>query len=204
GGVVWVAGEEAAEGNDRPVGPALTQLIARQNGVVADVVNLVLARHWRSVRAAQNHVGGGAAGRRRVGEGRFKKAMLARVVVQGPDDLAVVIDAKGLGLAVHGIVDGGERAAAVEETVHAAAGALIPPDDLAQIVDAECSGAEGARQRIVESGVSAAVGVVEEAVVASGVAVRPDDLAGAVNALCKGVAAGGRGIVEGGVRAAAV
>src|SRR3984893_3123191 len=56
------ATEEAAETDDLPIGPALAERIAREDRVVADIVDLVLAGRGRTVRAAQNHVGGGGGG----------------------------------------------------------------------------------------------------------------------------------------------
>ena len=77
--------------------------------------------------------------------------MVAGAVLQGADDLAVVVDAIcKCCLAVHGIVDSGEDTAAIEEGVRAG-GVVVLPDDLAQIVDAKCLGAIGG-QGIVEGG----------------------------------------------------
>jgi len=78
-----------------------------------------------------------------------------------------------------------------------AAGVAVRTYDLAQIVDAECTGAvaAGAGQGIVEGGVGAIA--IEKAVVAAGVLVEPDDLAHRVDAECVG-AVGGQRVVEGG------
>jgi hypothetical protein len=59
--------------------------------------------------------------------------VVAGAVAQGPNDLAIVVDARRKGVAVHRIVDGGEDTAAIDEGVGAVAGG---PDDLTQIVDA--------------------------------------------------------------------
>jgi hypothetical protein len=79
-----------------------------------------------------------------------------------------------------------------------AAGVAVNPDDLAQIVDAQCKGAAGGRGRgIIEGGVGPVA--IEEAVcVVACVGVLPDDLARRVDAKRLGVVVG-RGIIEGGV-----
>src|SRR5215468_6142095 len=107
------------------------------------------------------------------------------------------------GLAVrHGIVDGGESARTIEEGV-GAAGVVVSPDDLAQIVDADCRGAVGG-QGIVEGGVgTAVVRIVEEAVEAARVLINADDLPRGVDAAGNG-ALSRKGIVEGGVSTANV
>jgi hypothetical protein len=77
------------------------------------------------------------------GKIRFKVPVVARSVAQGPDDLAIAVDAMCKGMAVHnGIVDGGENAPAIEEGV-GAAGVEVMPDDLARVVDATCPRAHG-------------------------------------------------------------
>src|SRR5262245_7059575 len=150
---------------------------------------------------AQDHVGGGAGGRRRVRSEGCKKAVGGVAgVSQAPDDLAIVVDVLCKGKAVHnGIVDGGENAPAIEEGVGAARVRVLP-DDLTGIVDTKCLGSAGKGQRIVDGGVIAAA--QEEAVGAAGVAVPADDLAQVVDAKCLR-AKRGRGIIEGGVIAAA-
>src|SRR5262249_55744220 len=61
-----VAAVEAAEPGKLPNGSDRPERVARQDRVVADVVNLVLTSQAGGVRSAQDHVGGGARGRRRV------------------------------------------------------------------------------------------------------------------------------------------
>ena len=58
--VAGVAAEEAAERDEPPIGPDLTERESAQNGVVADIVDFVCA-----LAAAQNHVRRGARRRRR-------------------------------------------------------------------------------------------------------------------------------------------
>jgi hypothetical protein len=77
-----------------------------------------------------------------------------------------------------------------------AAGVSIEADDLAQVVDVECSG-EASGQGIVEGDVGAAA--VEKAVKGAGARIPTDDLAEVVNAPCLAGAGGGQGIVDGGV-----
>ena len=73
--------------DELPIGSDLAQLVGRQDRVVADVVDLVLARHERRcVRAAQDHVGGGAGGRRR---GREDRGGMIRMLVVLEPKLAV-------------------------------------------------------------------------------------------------------------------
>ena len=189
-----IAAVETPKTNKLPIGSDLAQLIACQERIVPNVVDFVGA-----VRSAQDHVGRGADGGRRV-RGHCKKAVVACTVSQGAYDVAIIVDGKCKGLAVrNGIVDGGENASAIEEGM-GAAGVAVSPDDLAHIVDAECRGVLGG-QGIVEGGVSAAVRIVEEAVIAGGVGVKPNDLAGSVDAEGSG-AVGGQGVVEGRVSAA--
>jgi hypothetical protein len=295
------AAEETAEGDEAPIGSDLTEGVAGEDRVVADVVDFVLARDGRVVRDPQDHVGGGADGRRRVRARGFEEAVrreaggvaaddvrakpndltcvvnaprsgevsrrivdvrvqpaaiekavaasvgtvstydLAQIVdaicncgarggprnVEGgvgaaaqqeavmnvvlvrepPDDLAGVVHAGRLGDAVYRrgqrIVEGGEAAAAtwvVEEAVDGADSVLIPPDDLARVVDRLWHGAPDA-QGIVDGGINAAA--QEEAVVAVAVSVSADDLAGVVDAESQGVVLGGQGIGKRGVSASA-
>src|SRR5262249_61376153 len=84
------APKEPAEANKRPIVPDLAQGIGRQDRIAADVVNLVLA--YRA-RCPQDHVGGGASGRRRVRYGDFKEAMEPIGAKILPDDLAPIVDA---------------------------------------------------------------------------------------------------------------
>jgi hypothetical protein len=211
--VAGVAAEEPAETNELPIGSDQAQLIARQDRVVADVVDLVLTRDAGGrVRAAQDHVGGGAGGRRRIRrdceEETMTLTLTAGGVDQASDDLVVVVDAIREGHAVGDrIVDGDENAAAVEEGMEvgeAPAGGDVYSDDLACIVDASGFGAATGGQRIVEGGVGAAIGVVEEAVSARTIIVEPNDLARIVDAGCYGAIKGRRGIVERGERVRAV
>src|SRR5256885_962305 len=66
---------------------APTKLISRQDRVVADVVDLILAGHrGGAVLTAQDHVGGGAGRRRRVRRDSEQEA--------GANDLVNVVDAK--------------------------------------------------------------------------------------------------------------
>ena len=75
-----------------------------------------------------------------------------------------------------------------------AAGIVVEPDDLAQVVKAGCNGNAAGSQRIVERGEIAAA-ATEETVGAAGVIVKPDDLATIVDPV--GIGDGsGRGIVE--------
>src|SRR5262249_26090060 len=114
-----VGAEEAAQRDEGPVGSDLAQGIPCEDRVVADVVDLVLARHGGGgVRAAQDHVGGGAGWRRRIRHGDFKVAVGAGGVAVIPDDLRRGVDAVGKG-AIGGqrIVEGNVAAAAVKEAV---------------------------------------------------------------------------------------
>jgi hypothetical protein len=191
-----VAAEKVAEADIFPVGSNLTEIVARQDGVVADVVNLVLAHR---ARCAQNHIGGCAGGRRRVRHRREEEAVVVvgRIGVR-PDDLARHVDPVGKGAGGRGIVDRGEEAAAVEKPVVPRMPIEIRADDLARIVDARCKGAADA-QGIVDGGVGTVA--VEKAMDATGVIVLTDDLARCVDAEQGGGA--GPGNVNRGVRAAA-
>src|SRR6266446_4548665 len=129
-----------------------------------------------------------------------KEAMDAAGGLVNANDLLRGIDAACKGVLGSRIGDievgrGDATIRVVQEAVVAAAIA-VKPDDLACIVDAECSRVGGG-EGIVESRVAPVV--IEEAVHAAGVAVTPDDLARSVDAkrLCVVV---GRGIIEGGVR----
>ena len=197
-----VAAAHAAEAVELPIGSDLTQLIARQDGVVADVVNLVLARHGGGrVRAAQDHAGGRARGRSWVRRDREQEPMIARHAAVVANDLAHIVDARCTrDVARRGIVEGGVGAAAEQEAVHVADAVGVAPGDLAGVVDAECSGGPRKGHGIVEGGVAAAA--EEEAVKAAAVLVRPHDLAHIVDAHCTR-ADGARGrVIEGGVAAA--
>jgi hypothetical protein len=127
-----VAVEEAAEAGKLKIGPHLAEQVGRQDGVVADVVNLVLAGdRGRAVRPAQDHGRGRAAGRRRVRLEAADKAMvLTEAVDVRADDLAGIVDAVEKG-AARAHVNGGVIAAAVEEAMESAAGVGIIADDLA-------------------------------------------------------------------------
>src|SRR5439155_1438898 len=156
-----------------------TQLVACQDRVVADVVDLVEAVGTM----AQDHIGGGAGRRRRVRCGDFKEAVENAAEAVRPGDLAPGIDAHrnsaGGGL---GIVKGGVSTAVVKEAV-VASGVDVKPDDLARGVDAVCNGAARG-QGIIEGGVSTTA--EKEAVYAGVVVVLADDLARVVDAVCKG------------------
>src|SRR5207248_6408280 len=92
-----------------PIGPDRTQLVGREQRIVAEVVDLVLAVGA----VAQDHVGGGAGGRRRVRRDREEEA----VGVTGFDEDAGhqprVIDAPSLAQCVARRADGCISAAAV-------------------------------------------------------------------------------------------
>ena len=94
-----IAAEESAEAGITPIRSDPTELISRQDRVVADVVDFVLAHHrGRRVRSAQDHVGGGACGRRRVRlDGEEEAVVMVIAVLVGANDLTSVVDAKGLG-----------------------------------------------------------------------------------------------------------
>src|SRR6516165_8221881 len=88
--------------------------------------------------------------------GVVEEAVTAAGVVVKPDDLARGVDAlcnraarTGKG---KGIVKGGEGTTTIEETVGDAVVVGVPADDLVRVVDAECLGAAGMGQRIIESG----------------------------------------------------
>src|SRR5262249_23926198 len=127
-----VAAADAAEAAELPIGADLAQLVARQDGVVADVVDLVLARHGGGrVRAAQDHAGGSAAGRSWVRRDCEEEPVNAAGVDVSPDDLAGVVDTACNGaVGSQGIVDGGVGAAAEEEGV-GGDGVVILSDDVA-------------------------------------------------------------------------
>jgi hypothetical protein len=133
-----------------------------------------------------------------------KSVVLVRVPA---DDLACVIDALWNGDAVdrggQRIVEGGVGAAAawiVEKAVDAAAAVLVPPDDLARIVDGSCLGAARNGNGIVENDGEAAARY--KAVVAVVVSERPDDLSAGIDAEGLGVA--GQGVGKDGVSTATV
>src|SRR5262249_34720153 len=120
-------------------------------------------------------------------------------VSEKPDDLACIVDAKGLSAAnAQGIVEGDKAAAGGTEEAVDAAGIGVIPDDLACIVDAACLGAFGGTT--VGEGISqrseAAAAATKKAVAAGGIIVLPDDLACIVDAKCLGPARGGRRIVD--------
>src|SRR5262245_30283601 len=117
-----IATHEPAEASKLPIGPDLTYLVARQNRVAADVVDLVLALSTMT----QNHVGGGAGGRRRVRQRAFKVSVHSGAVAQDADDLAIVVDAICKGTAVrNGIIDVGENTVAIEKGVESALGVTV-------------------------------------------------------------------------------
>src|SRR5262249_55576136 len=124
--VAGIAAGEPAEADELPIGPDGAQLISGEQRVTADVVNLILAIGA----VPQDHVGGRAAGRRWVRRDGEEKAVKAASEVI-PDDLAGVVDAVCVGLAVdRGDVEIREPPAAVEEAVLAVV-ILIDADDLA-------------------------------------------------------------------------
>ena len=94
-----VATEKAAEADKLPIGPDDAQLIGGEQRITADVVDFVLARHGGgSVRAAQDHVGGGAGGRRRVRRYREEEAVPVQSAIDiRSDDLAHIVDARRKG-----------------------------------------------------------------------------------------------------------
>src|SRR4029077_39719 len=189
-----VAAEEAAEGDEGPIGSHLTQRVARQDRVVADVVDFVLAVGTM----AQDHIGGGANWCRRGRHRREEEAVGVSVAVEViPDDLARAIDALRGGGA-QGIIDGGVGATAVKESVEVEAVVVVMTDDLTRVVDALYKGAGGSPGR-VDGGVGSAS--VQEAVgEPSAVQVKPDDLARVVDPLCNG-AVGAQRVIDGGVDA---
>src|SRR5262249_21275005 len=151
--------------------PDLAQGVGRQDRIAPDVVNLVLAHR---ARRPQDHVGGGASGRRRIRFEGCKEAVVAAGISVRTDNLTRVIDVPCVGGVggSEGIIEGGVKATAVKEAV-CAAGIAVKPDDLSRVVDPLCRGADGA-QGIVEGGKGAPA--VEKAVpVATGVNVLPDD-----------------------------
>src|SRR5262249_24676352 len=145
---------------------------------------------------AQDHVGRGRGGRRRVRRGGVQETVrlrqIERVVPVIADDLARVVDARCEGAAVssrilagtgRGGVDRRVDAPAVEEAVRRVATIDVEADDLTGAVDASGEGALArglTGKRIVEGGVAAAD--FDEAVFGSGASgVIPDDLARVVN-----------------------
>ena len=133
---------------------------------------------------AQDHVGGGAGGGRRVR--RFEKPVeFAAAVHVVADDVPGIVDPRrGIGaLAGHRagqrIVDRGVDAVGVEEAV-VAARVVVGADDLAHIVDAKRTG--GGRRRNVERDI-APVGVEEAVVPVGAVDVVADDLVRVVDVL---------------------
>src|SRR5205823_15083213 len=80
--VAGVVAEEATKGSKRPVRSDLAEGVARENGVVADVVNFVMThRGGGRVRAAQDQIGGGGGSRRRVRRDRQEVGVVeARLV----------------------------------------------------------------------------------------------------------------------------
>jgi len=102
--------------------------VAGENRIVADVVDLVLARDGGGrVSAAQNDIGGGAAGRRRAGRDCQEETMVAAAAVGlVSDDLTGVVDpASGGAERGPGLVEMGVSDVAVEEAVPLAS--LYPP-----------------------------------------------------------------------------
>jgi hypothetical protein len=144
----------------------------------------------RIVRAAQDHVRGGARRRWRIGRGHHEKSMVAGAVGDVARDLAVVVDAVGKGLSVRrGVVDIGESAVAVDEGMDAGA-VIVLADDLAGIIDAiEERARREARRRIVDCRVAAAAaGIIEKTVEAEDGGIVSYDQARAIDALGKRVA----------------
>ena len=140
-----------------------------------------------------------------VGAIAVKKAVLLSVTaVVNADDLALVVDAKGVGaLGGQGVVERCVAAATVEKPVIEVA-VIVKSDDLTGGIDAERRGTPNA-QGVVERCVAAAA--VEEAVAAgAAVVVSPNDLAGGVDAVCldAAVCLGGQRIINGSVTASTV
>jgi len=124
----------------------LTERVARQNRIIADVIDLVLAVSA----VAQDHVGASAAGRRRIGRYREEEAVPVKSAIDiRSNNLAHIVDAfKDGALGSQGIVEGDVSAAAQEEAVRVATGNVIT-DDLARVIDA------------VRKGVPCGQGIVE-------------------------------------------
>src|SRR5262249_48576255 len=113
-----VAAEKTTERDKLPIGPDRAERVTRQDRVVANIVDFVLTGHGGGrIRAAQNHVGRGAAGRRGIWRDCQEGAVLAGGGAVNPDDLAHSVDAIGNGAGGQGTVDGGEDAPAIEEAV---------------------------------------------------------------------------------------
>src|SRR5262249_44512703 len=133
---------------------------------------------------AQDHVGRGAGGRRRICSDREDEAVVMIVAVAvGSNDLAGVIDALqngGTCAAGQRVVNIDEGTTAVKKPKLVAAGVPVDPDDLSCAVDAHREGLDASRW-IVERAVYAAA--VEEAVgVVASVRVISDDLPRGVDA----------------------
>jgi hypothetical protein len=97
--------------------------------------------------------------------------------------LAQVVDAQDTSEASgRGLVDGGEDAAGIDETMNAAVDVGEISHDLPGVVDARGLGTPAA-ERIIERGVSASARVIKEAVSRMrAIEISPDDLPGVVDA----------------------
>ena len=99
---------ETAEAGKLIIGSDLPELVAGQDQAIADVVDLVLTLGA----VAEDHVGGGAGGRRQ--RERRNKAVAAAPIHISADDLAHVIDVINIGPAdARRVVDGGVDAGSI-------------------------------------------------------------------------------------------
>src|SRR5262249_14309980 len=108
------------------------------------------------------------------------------------DHLAIVIDvidgrASLIGADGKRVIDRGEDATAIEETMVDEVGVVIVPDDIAIVVDASRVGVIDARVVEIEEAALA----IQETMVAGGVRVNTDDLTAIINILGIGVCARG-------------
>src|SRR5262249_50725717 len=119
-------------------------------------------------------------------------------VSEKPDDLACIVDAKGLSAAnAQGIVEGDKAAAGGTEEAVDAGGVGVIPHDLACSVDAACLGAFGGTtvgEGIIQRS-EATAAATKKAVAAGGIIVLPDDLACIGDRGCLGFPWGGASVV---------
>ena len=111
-----VAAEKTTERDKLPIGPDRAERVTRQDRVVANIVDFVLTGHGGGrIRAAQNHVGRGAAGRRWIWRDCQEEAVGVIVCIDVlPEDLARGVDADcHRGAGGQGIVEGGVGAVPV-------------------------------------------------------------------------------------------
>src|SRR5262249_59714490 len=90
--------EEPADAGKLPIGSDRAEGVARQDRVAANVVNLVVAGVARTVRAAQDHVRGGAERRRGIwSENPHEAPTLKILVLVVAGQITCIVDAVAKG-----------------------------------------------------------------------------------------------------------